>query len=156
MSRYRTHLAAVCALLNEEGARYVLFGAVAMQLWGTTRATRDIDILIEPSEENARRVLAALGGIGAGLAGEWMAAELTTRPVTVIGDSPRVDVLTVAWSVRYRDAASAAVKFEIEGVPIPTASIEHLIESKRTERLQDAADIEVLKEIRRLRGTDLP
>lgn len=150
MSAYRTHLAAVCALLNGEGARYVLFGAVAMQLWGTTRATRDIDILIEPSEENARRVLAALERSGAGLAREWMAEEVAAKPVTVIGDSPRVDVLTVAWSVRYSEAVRDAVTFEIEDVPIPTASIDHLIESKRTERLQDAADIEVLEEIQRL------
>jgi hypothetical protein len=33
-----------------------------------------------------------------------------------------------------------------------STSIEHLIASKRTGRLQDAADIEVLEEIRRLRG----
>ena len=41
--------------------------------------------------------------------------------------------------------------FEVEGVQIPTASIDHLIESKRTGCLQDAADIEVLEEIKRLR-----
>jgi hypothetical protein len=70
----------------------------------------------------------------------------------VIGDSPRVDVFTVAWSVQYDEAAPEAVVFEIEDVPIPTASLEHLIASKRTGRLQDAADIEVLEEIRRLRG----
>lgn len=151
MSGYRTHLAEVCARLNEERARYVVVGATAMQLWGTTRATRDIDVLIEPSEENARRVLVALARTGAGLAREWMAEELATKPVTVIGDSPRVDVLTVAWTVRYPEAAGDAVMFEIEGVPVPTASIEHLIESKRTERLQDTADIEILEEIRRLR-----
>jgi hypothetical protein len=51
-----------------------------------------------------------------------------------------------------REAAADAVTFELEGVPIPTASIEHLIASKRTGRLQDAADIEVLEEIRRLRA----
>lgn len=152
MTPYRTRLAEVCALLNEEGAGYVLFGATAMQLWGTTRATRDIDILIEPTTENARRVLAALSRLGLGLAGEWLAEELATKSVTVIGDSPRVDVFTVAWSVHYAAAADEAVTFEIEGVRIPTASLEHLIASKRTGRLQDAADIEVLEEIRRLRG----
>lgn len=154
MSGYRTHLAAVCARLNEERAKHVVFGATAMQLWGTTRATRDIDILIDDSTGNARRVLAALARTGAGLAGEWLAEEVAAKPVTVIGDSPRVDVLTVAWSVRYPEAASAAVTFEIEGVPVPTACIDHLIESKRTERLQDAADIEVLEEIRRIRGNE--
>lgn len=151
MSRYSTELAAVCALLNEHQARYVLFGARAMQLWGTTRATRDIDILIEPTVENARRVLTALSRLGVGLADEWLADELSSRPVTVIGDSPRVDVFTVMWSVHYPDAAAEARVFTLERVDIPTASIEHLIASKRTGRLQDAADIEVLEEIRRLR-----
>jgi hypothetical protein len=132
--------------------RYVLFGATAMQLWGTTRATRDIDILIDASPDNARRVLAALARTGAGLAKESLAPDVAARPVTVIGDSPRVDVLTVAWSVRYAEAARAAEMFELEGVRIPTASIDHLIESKRTDRLQDAADIEMLEEIRRLRA----
>ena len=51
------------------------------------------------------------------------------------------------------EAAPAAAVFEIEGVKVPTASIEHLIASKRTGRLQDAADIEVLEEIQRLRGS---
>lgn len=151
MSEYRTRLAEVCARLNEERAAYVLFGATAMQLWGTTRATRDIDILIEATEENARRVLTGLARTGAGLAGKELAPGVARRPVTVIGDSPRVDILTVAYSVRYPEAAREAVHFEIEGVTIPTASIEHLIASKETDRLQDRADIEVLEEIRRLR-----
>lgn len=152
MSPERTELAEVCALLNEAEARYVVVGARAMQLWGTTRATRDIDILIEPTPDNARRVLDALSRVGLGLAGEWLADEIVSRPVTVIGDSPRIDVFTVAWSVSYEDAASDSEVFEIEGVRIPTASLDHLIASKRTGRLQDAADIEILEAIRRLRG----
>jgi predicted nucleotidyltransferase len=155
VSRYRTHLAEVCARLNEERARYVLFGATAMQLWGTTRATRDVDVLIEATVENARSVLAALARTGAGLAKQSLAEDVASTPVTVIGDSPRVAVLTVAWSVHYPDAIASAVTFELEGVPIPTASVEHLIASKRTDRLQDAADIEVLEEIRRLRDGSL-
>lgn len=152
MTPYRTRLAEVCACLNEESARYVLIGAAAMQLWGTTRATRDIDVLIEPTPENGRRVLAALARVGFGFAREWTAEDLVRKPVTVIGDAPRVDVFTVAWSLRYPEAAAEAVTFDLEDVPIPTASIEHLIASKRTGRLQDAADVEILEEIQRLRG----
>jgi hypothetical protein len=147
-----THLADVCSRLNRHGGKYVLVGAAALQLWGTTRATKDIDILIERSVENARRVLAALSEVGFGLAREWLAEEIVAKPVTIIGDSPRVDLLTVAWSVHYPEAARDATVFTVEGVNIPTASIDHLIASKRTGRLQDAADIEVLEEIRRLRA----
>jgi len=147
-----THLADVCARLNRQGGKYVLVGAAALQLWGTTRATKDIDILIERSIENGRRILVALSEVGFGLAREWLAEEIVAKPVTIIGDSPRVDILTVAWTVHYAEAARDATVFTVEGVDIPTASIAHLIASKRTGRLQDAADIEVLEEIRRLRA----
>jgi predicted nucleotidyltransferase len=152
VSDYETDLAEVCSHLNREGARYVLVGARALQLWGSGRATRDIDILIEPTEDNAARVLRALGGVGFGFAKEWNAEEVARRHVTVIGDMPRVDIMTIAWSVKYHQAVPAATTFDVEGVPIPTISIDHLIASKRTGRLQDAADIEVLEEIKRLRG----
>ncbi|HEV8612821.1 MAG TPA: hypothetical protein VGQ73_04870, partial [Gemmatimonadales bacterium] len=80
---------------------------------------------------------------------EWLAEEVARNAVSILGDNPRVDLFTVAWSVRYGEAATAARQFEVEGVKIPAASLEHLIASKRTGRLQDAADIEVLEEIRR-------
>ncbi|HEV2749186.1 MAG TPA: nucleotidyltransferase [Gemmatimonadales bacterium] len=151
MKAYATRVALVCARLNRHRANYVVVGATAMQLWGTTRATRDIDVLIEATVPNARRVLAALGEVGFGFAKQWLAEEVVAKPVTIIGESPRVDILTVAWSVHYPEAARDTAVFTVEGVKIPAASIEHLIASKRTGRLQDAADIEVLEEIRRLR-----
>jgi hypothetical protein len=137
--------------LNGDRAAYVLVGAAAMQLWGTSRATRDIDILIDPTIANARRVLRALSGLGFGFAAQLSAEEIVRRPVTIIGDIPNVDVLTRAWNVTFAAARPRSVRFELEAVSIPTASIEDLIESKRTGRLQDAADIEILEEIRRLR-----
>jgi len=152
VKHYDTRVAGLCARLNQHDAKYVIVGATAMQLWGTTRATRDIDVLIEATVPNARRVLAALSEVGFGFAKEWLADEIVAKPVTIIGDSPRVDILTVAWSVHYPEAARDATVFTVEGVKVPAASIEHLIASKRTGRLQDAADIEVLEEIKRLRG----
>lgn len=149
---YQSRLAEVCALLNEREARYVLFGAMAMQLWGTTRATRDVDILIDATRENAERVLAALGEIGFGVARDVTPEEVLASHVTMIGDLPNVDVFTLVWSVRYPEAAAQATVFEVEGVRIPTASLDHLIASKRTDRAQDLADIEMLEAIRRLRA----
>jgi len=153
---YRSRLANVCAHLNEHHVRYVLFGAMAMQLWGTTRATRDVDILIDPTMDNADRVIAALSEIGFGFARELTAAELLASHVTMIGDIPKVDVFTLVWSIRYPEASAAVTVFEVEGVPIPTASIDHLIASKRTNRLQDLADIEVLEAIKVVRAQQAP
>ncbi|MEO8271906.1 MAG: hypothetical protein ABI557_19440 [Aureliella sp.] len=151
MTAFKSRIARVCRPLNEAGARYLLVGATAMQLWGTTRATQDIDILIEPSIENTKRVLAGLATLGFGMAAEIDPAVVASRPVTMIGDLPNVDVLTRAWSLVWAQAHTRAHNFRVEGVTIPTASIDDLIESKRTGRLQDAADIEVLEAIKHFR-----
>lgn len=144
---YRSKLALVCSVLNESRAVYLIVGARAMQLWGTTRATKDIDILIEPTLANAERVLAGLSRIGFGVAADFTADEVISRHVTIIGDTPRVDILTRAWNLKWSDAAPRGVTVSIEGVNVPVVSIEDLIASKRTSRLQDLADIEVLEAI---------
>jgi hypothetical protein len=151
MSAPQTGVARVCALLNAEEARYIVVGATAMQLWGTSRSTRDIDILIEPSIGNAERVLRALCSLPFGVAKDIKPADLISRPVTMIGDTPNVDVLTRAWNLQWSEAEQGLAVFDIEGVPVPTVSIANLITSKRTGRPQDVADIQVLEELRRMR-----
>ena len=148
----QSRVARVCALLNDEDARYLVVGATAMQLWGTSRSTRDVDILIEPTLENAERVLRALGKLPFGVAAEIEPAALLRRGVTMIGDTPNVDVLTRAWNLEWVQAAQDIAVFEVEGLSIPTVSLANLIESKRTGRAQDVADIELLEVLQRLRG----
>jgi predicted nucleotidyltransferase len=150
----RTVLAEVCARLNEHGARYVLVGGLAVQAWGSARASNDMELLIDATSENARRVLDALRQLDRmwGLAPDVSAEGVATRPVTVVGDRPRVALLTIAHELRHAEAAPDATVFEVDGVKIPTASIEHLIASKQTGRLRDAADVEELLDIRRERS----
>ena len=75
--------------------------------------------------------------------------------IAIAADDPRVDLLTLAWSVRYADAAPKAPTAEIEGVVIPYADLDTLIRTKQTGRFQDQADVESLelvKELRRRQG----
>ena len=148
----RAIAARVCEALNRSRAKYLVIGGVACILHGYARATDDVDVLIERTEANAGRVLAGLARVGYGFASEWSAAEILKRPITLIGDDPAVDVFTVAWKVKYEQAVSRSSVVDVDGIEIPLISLDDLIETKRTGRLQDAADIEVLEEIRRLRG----
>src|SRR5688500_14848601 len=100
-----SRLVTVCRLLNAAGVRYVVVGGFALALHGAVRATKDVDILIEPSLENARRALQGLEELTFGVARELDPADVIAKPLTIIGDDPRVDLLTLAWSVRYADAA---------------------------------------------------
>jgi hypothetical protein len=145
--------AQVCEALNRSEAKYLVIGGVACVLHGYVRATTDVDILIERTLANAERVLKALASVGYGFAREWGAEEILQRPITVIGDDPAVDVFTVAWKVKYEQAVKRSSVVEVDGVPIPLIAIADLIETKRTGRALDAADIEALEEIVRLRGS---
>ena len=51
------------AALNAHGVRYLVAGAHAVAFYARPRATKDLDILIEPTPANARRVLAALAAL---------------------------------------------------------------------------------------------
>jgi hypothetical protein len=55
--------------LNAADAKYLLVGGHAVGFHGVPRATKDIDVWIEASPENAPRVLGALRAFGASLGG---------------------------------------------------------------------------------------
>src|SRR5207244_5792508 len=71
----RVIAAQVCAALNRSGAKYLVIGGVACILHGYARTTEDVDILIERTQANAGRVLAALARVGYGVASERAADE---------------------------------------------------------------------------------
>lgn len=138
-------------LLNAAGVKYVVVGGWAMALHGVVRATKDIDILIEPTLDNAERALKALEGLTWGISRETDPSEVVANPITIIGDDPRVDLLTLAWSVRYADAAPKAERVQIDGVEIPFPDLDTLIRTKQTGRFQDKADVESLEQVKLLR-----
>ncbi|MFA4873711.1 MAG: hypothetical protein WC690_00050 [bacterium] len=138
----------VCRLLGEQGAKYIVVGGVACNLHGLMRATKDIDLLIPKDVENAQAVLEALGGLAFGISKELDAAEVASKPITIIGDIPRVDLLTVANKVKYEQAIATARRVKVNGVAIVFAGFDILLKTKNTDRLQDQADIERLKQIK--------
>lgn len=142
----------VCRLLNAARVRYLVAGGVAANLHGSVRATKNVDVLVPPDERNMARLLDALSNLRWGLARELDPAEIARRPITIIGDDPRVDVLTVAWSVTFAKAWPRRLVRRIQGVRVPVLSLADLLESKRTGRASDQADIEVLEALPRRRA----
>jgi hypothetical protein len=137
----------VCRLLNRHRARYLLAGGVAANLHGSVRATKDVDILVPRDEANMARVLAALAALPHGVARELDPSELVRCPITIVGDDPRVDILTVAWTVRFEQAWERRVVRRIQSTRVPYLGRDDLIASKRTGRPADQADIDVLRSL---------
>ena len=134
----------VCRLLNRHRVRYVLAGGVAANLHGSVRATKDVDVLVPKDPDNTTRLLAALSELPYGVAKELDVAQVFDKPITIVGDDPRVDILTVAWDVSYEQAARNREVRTIQRVRVPYLSRADLIRSKQTGRAADLADIEAL------------
>lgn len=146
-----SRLLTVCGLLNRAGAKYIVVGAQALALHGVIRATKDVDILIPRDRKNTAKVLQALSHLGFGIARELSADEVFDKPWTIIGDTPRVDLMTVANNVKYEEAAQTALMAQIQGIKVCYPDYRTLIKTKKTGRLQDQADIERLKAIHKIR-----
>jgi hypothetical protein len=132
-------------VLNRRRVQYLIAGGVAANLHGSVRATKDVDLLVPKSLENTERLLAALAELPYGIAKELDAATVAAKPFTIVGDDPRVDILTTAGKVTFETAHGRHMTRRIEAVRVPYLSLEDLIRSKQTGRPQDAADIEVLR-----------
>ncbi len=137
----------LCRLLNRHRARYLLAGGVAANLHGSVRATKDVDILVPKDEANMTRVLAALCELPYGIARELDASDVARNPITIVGDDPRVDILTVAWTVTFDAAWDRRVVRRILGTRVPYLGRDDLIASKQTDRASDRADIERLSNL---------
>ncbi len=132
--------------LFEEAAEFV--GAHAVMFFTEPRYTKDLDIWVRPSKENAARVHRALARFGAPL------SELSEDDLSVagtifqIGVAPnRIDVLTSIEAVEFEPAYARAALSTYGGVTIRLLSAEDLLTNKRAVgRKQDELDVEKLLE----------
>lgn len=138
----------VCRLLNRHRARYLITGGVAANLHGSIRATKDVDLLIPRDVANAQRILDALGKLPLGISGELEAEQVASRPFTIVGDMPRVDLLTVAGNMTFARAWPNRIVRRIHGIRVPYLGRADLIQSKATGRASDIADIEILSALK--------
>lgn len=148
-----TPLLHVCQLLNEAGAKYLICGAQACILHGLVRTTEDVDILIEPTQENCQRVIDGLSKLADGAARELTPRDILENVVVKVADEVEVDVSTHAWKVTYADAIGSARETLVEGVKVPFLSLDSLIASKETYREQDTSDRLRLLELKRRSST---
>ena len=66
----------LCRDLNEQGAKYIVIGGMAVIYHGHLRATEDIDLLIERSAENQEKVFRALAELPDNAVSEIEAGDL--------------------------------------------------------------------------------
>ncbi len=131
------------------GADFVVVGAHALAAHGFPRATGDLDVLVRPSRENARRVLAALGAFGAPLAQHGVTEADLAQAGTVyqIGLPPRrIDVLTAISGVTFDEAFGSRLVVQVDGRPVPFLGRDALLANKLASgRPKDLLDADLLR-----------
>jgi Nucleotidyl transferase of unknown function (DUF2204) len=133
--------------LSAAEARFLVVGAHAVVYHSVPRYTKDLDLWIEPSLENARHVFAALQRFGAPLR-DLKVEDLTTPGIIFqIGVEPnRIDLLTDIEGLDFESAWQRRVAATYGDVPISILSLDDLLASKRAAgRPQDLLDAEWLE-----------
>jgi hypothetical protein len=133
----------------DEQVEFLVIGGHAVTRHGYLRATFDLDVLVRPSAENAKRVFDALAKFGARLAthGATTADFAKTGTVYQMGVPPcRIDVLTSIAGVTFDEAWASKVAGEIVGRTISFIGREALIRNKRAAgRPKDIVDADHLE-----------
>jgi len=140
----------IAALLDAE-ARFLVVGAHALAVYGVVRGTQDLDLWIEPKEQNASRVWEAFDRFGAPVEVLGITVQDLTREgiVIQIGLPPnRIDLLTSLSGVAtFAEAWEDREVHEIRSRDVPFLGRSTLIANKRaTGRTKDLADLEALGE----------
>ena len=127
--------------------RFLIVGAYALGVHGRPRATGDLDVWVEPTPENAERVMRALADFGAPLGD--VRVEDFSRPGVVfqMGLPPRrIDVLTELTGVTFAEAWPSRRRGPFGPVEVDYLGREAFIRNKRqTGRTKDLGDVESLE-----------
>jgi hypothetical protein len=126
---------------------FLVVGAHALALQGHIRATKDLDVWIRPSLENARRVFRALADFGAPLEGTRPEEFAEPGLVFQIGVEPiRIDVINSIEGIGFDEAWPERAEGQFFGLSVPALGREGLLRNKRAAgRPQDLADVDWLE-----------
>lgn len=137
-------------VLGERRIEYALCGGLAVALHGAPRATKDIDLLVRPEdEERALTAAESLGYTERASPMTFGAGTSQERRVRRISKIDGGNVLTIDFLVvtpALADVFAGRTAYDWEGTPLTVVSREGLIRMKRLAgRLQDLADVERLE-----------
>lgn len=138
-------------LFNGHRVRYLVVGAYAVVFYAEPRYTKDLDLWVEPTRENADRVWKALTEFGAPL--EGVTAEDFSNPELIyqIGVEPnRIDIMMAVPGLEFQGAWKRRVTSSYGGEEIGILNLEDLVLAKKTtDRESDRLDLRLLEEAKK-------
>ncbi len=142
----------LCRSLNAAQAKYVVIGGWAVIHHGFDRTTSDIDLLVEDSPENFKRLRQGMLSLPDGAIREVVPDDLEKYVVVRVGDEFVIDLLKRSCGIEYAEASNFILPVQVQDVTIPFANLELLWRTKQTSREKDQLDRTFLAEMLRKSG----
>lgn len=138
-------------LLNKHKVKYCIIGAFAVAFYAKPRYTKEIDILVESSKDNAQRILKVLKEFGFGELGVSIEDLLQAGNILQLGHEPlRIDILNSLEGFGFQEIWRNREMGEYGSATVPFIGLDDLIKSKKiSDRLSDKVDIEILERLRK-------
>jgi hypothetical protein len=145
------------SLLHRHQVRYLIVGGEAVIYYGHARLTGHIDIFYEATDENARRMFAALQEFWQGDVPDVARFEELTEPGVIVqfGRPPqRIDLINqidgVTFGAAWPNRKTVEVRSEGSTIPIYYIGLRDLIRNK--EACRRAKELDDLEYLRRQEG----
>jgi hypothetical protein len=133
-------------LLTRHRVRFVLVGGHAIAVHARPRHTEDLDVFVDPTPANARRLHAAFVDFGFGSVTPTVELLATPGKVFMLGRKPyRIDVLTAIDGVSFAAAWKTRVSIPLAEGSVFVIGRSALVANKRAAgRPKDLADLVML------------
>ncbi len=134
--------------LNANKVAYIVIGAMAFPYHGYSRSTLDIDIFIQPTEENAKKTLTALKKFGYDTT-DISLKDILSKKILIRQYLVETDVHPFVTGVTFDEVWKTKEKGDFEGVPVYFPSLKSLIKMKKAAgREKDKEDLKYLKKLK--------
>lgn len=134
-------------LLIKNRAEYLIVGGYAVGIHGHPRYTGDLDVWLNPTQQNAELILKSVNEFG--FSSFELKLEDFTKPGNVIqlGYPPlRIDLLTEIDGVTFKECFDNRKEVTIDGLEVNFIGYEDLLKNKKESgRPRDMDDIDNLK-----------
>jgi hypothetical protein len=133
-------------LLTQQDVKALIIGAFAVAFHAKPRFTKDLDIFVKATPENAQRLLRAIDAFGFGTRGLTV-DDFAPGRVTQLGYPPnRIDLVTSIDGVTFDDAWASRVAGKYGAVDVWYIGREALVRNKTAAaRPQDLMDLVTLR-----------
>ena len=136
--------------LNRTKVEYILVGGYAVILYGYSRTTGDLDIWINPTEENYVKLIKSFSyfGLPTNIISKKDFLDTKNFEVFTFGRPPiSIDIMTKVKGLVFATAYKRSMIYETNGIKIRLIHYNSLIKAKKASgRLKDLNDIQQLEE----------